>query len=90
MDRQVETDVTTVIGCRRKQSKRFNYVQAVPDRVRAAHHHATITAAGHSLGGALALDTIGTHKPITFNKVTSLHDGLSKRKRPSQTDNNKT
>jgi hypothetical protein len=86
----VLTDATAVIGGRRKHSKRFQHAQAVTDRVRAAHPHANIPAVGHPLGGTLAQDTKGTNKQITFNKGTSLHDMLYRRRKPTQTDYRKT
>jgi hypothetical protein len=86
----VLTDATAVIGGRRKHNKRFQHAQAVADRVRAAHPHVKITAVGHSLGGTLAQDTKGTNKQITFNKGTSLHDVLYRRKKNTQTDYRKT
>jgi hypothetical protein len=44
---------------------------------------AAITAVG---AFALAQDTKGTHKQITFNNATSLHDVLYKRRKPRKTD----
>jgi hypothetical protein len=41
---------------------------------------------GHSMGRALAQDTEGSDKQITFNKATSLHDVVYKRRKPTQTD----
>jgi hypothetical protein len=84
------TDFTAVIGGRRKESKRFQHAQAVTNRVRAAYPHAQITAVGHSLGGTLAQDSKGSDKQITFNKATTLHDVLYKRRPKSQTDYRKT
>jgi hypothetical protein len=51
------TDIAAVGAGRRKQSNRFQYAQAVTNRVRAAYPHAQITAVGHSLGGTLAQDS---------------------------------
>jgi hypothetical protein len=45
---------------------------------------------GYSLGGTLAQDTKGSDKQITFNKATTLHDVLYKRRPKSQTDYRKT
>jgi putative lipase involved disintegration of autophagic bodies len=86
----VLTDATAVIGGKGKHKKRFQHAQAVTDRVRAAHPHANITAIGHSLGGTLAQDTMGTNKQITFNKGTSLHDMLYRRRKSAQTNGRKT
>jgi hypothetical protein len=58
--------------------------------VRASHPHANIPAVGHFLGGTLAQDTKGTNKQIAFNKSTSLHDVLYRRRKPTQTDYSKT
>jgi hypothetical protein len=44
------SNIAAVNSGKRIQSKRFHYAQAVTDRVRAAHPHATITAVGHSIG----------------------------------------
>jgi hypothetical protein len=46
----------------------------------------TLTATGHSLGDTLAQDTKGTQSQMTFNKGTSLHDVLFKRRKSTQTD----
>jgi hypothetical protein len=54
--------------------------------VRAAHPNEDITAVEHSLGGAFAQDTKGINKQVTFNKGTSLHDLMFKRKKATQTD----
>jgi putative lipase involved disintegration of autophagic bodies len=86
----VLTDATAVIGGRGKRNKRFQHAQAITDRVRAAHPHASITAVGHSLEGTLAQDKKGTNKQITLNKGTSLYDILCRRKKPTQTDYRKT
>jgi hypothetical protein len=82
--------VAAVIVGRRRQSKRFQQPQAVTNRVRAAYLQAQITGVGHSLGGTLAQDTKGSDRQIPFNKATTLHDVLYKRRPKSQTDYRKT
>jgi hypothetical protein len=82
----VGTDLSAVIGGRRKQSKRFKYAQKVTNAAKAKYAGHTITATGHSLGGTLAQDTKGTNTQATFNKGTSLHDVLFKRRKATQTD----
>jgi hypothetical protein len=84
------TDITAVIGRSRRQSRRFQHAQAVTNRVRAAYPQAQITAVGHSLGATLAQDTKGSDKQITFNKATTLHNVLYKRKSATHTDYRKT
>jgi hypothetical protein len=74
----VGTDLSAVIGGRRKQSKRFKHAQKVTNVAKAKYAGHTLTATGHSLGGTLAQDT--------FNKGTSLHDVLFKRRKSNQTD----
>jgi hypothetical protein len=82
----VGTDLSAVIGGRRKQSKRFKHAQKVTNAAKAKYAGHTLTATGHSLGGTLAQDTKGTQAQATFNKGTSLHDVLFKRRKSSQTD----
>jgi hypothetical protein len=75
----VGTDLSAVIGGKRKQSKRFKHAQRVTNAAKAKYAGHTVTATGHSLGSTLALDTKGTQVQTTFNKGTSLHDVLLKR-----------
>jgi hypothetical protein len=82
----VGTDLSAVIGRKWKQSKRFKYAQKVTNEAKAKYAGHTLTATGHSLGGTLAQDTKGTQTQATFNKGTSLHDVLFKRRKFSQTD----
>jgi hypothetical protein len=58
----------------------------VTNAAKAKYAGHTITATGHSLGGTLAQDTKGTQAQATFNKGTSLHDVLFKRRKSTQTD----
>jgi hypothetical protein len=82
MDRCASQTSGQILWGGEKQSKRFQRAQAATHCVHAAHPHATITAVGNSLGQI----TKGSSKQITFNKATSLHDVLSKRRKGSRTD----
>jgi hypothetical protein len=84
------TDITAVVGGKRRQNKRFQHAQAVTNRVRVAYPQAHITAVGHSLGETLAQDSKGSDKQIAFNKGTSLPDVVYRRHPKSQIDYRKT
>jgi hypothetical protein len=82
----VGTDLSAVIGGRMKKSKRFQHAQKVTNAAKVKYADHTLTATGHSLGGTLVQDTKGTQAQATFNKGTSLHDVLFKRRKSTQTD----
>jgi hypothetical protein len=79
------TDIEAFIG-EGNANRHFQHVQAVTDRVPAAHFHATITAVWHSLGDTFCIRSKGSEKQITFNKATTLYGVLLKRRKGSQAD----
>jgi hypothetical protein len=79
----VGTDLSAVIGGRRKQSKRFKHAQKTTNAANAKYAGHTVTATGHSLAGTLAQDTNGTQAQTTFNKRRGV---LFRRRKSTQTD----